>query len=76
MIRDDGDMESESDKSCCEGMPPLEDCDGDDLALPLAESFVIRCTLQFQVKEDESNEQRENIFHTRYYVQSKVWFNY
>ena len=25
MIRDDGDMESESDRSDCEGMPPLED---------------------------------------------------
>jgi hypothetical protein len=28
MIRDNGDMESESDRSDCEGMPPLEDSDG------------------------------------------------
>ena len=72
MIRDDGDMESESDKSDCEGMPPLEDIDEDELALPVAGSLVIRRTLQVQVKDDESHQQRENIFHTRCYVQSKV----
>ena len=72
MIRDNGDMESESDTSDCEGMPPLEDSDGDELALPVGESLVIRRTLQVQVKEDEINQQRENIFHTRCYVQSKV----
>ena len=33
MIRDDGDMEFESDKSDCEGMPPLQDIDEDELAL-------------------------------------------
>ena len=72
MIRDNGDVESESDSSDCEGMPPLEDSDGDELALPVEESLVIRRTLQVQVKEDDTNEQRENIFHTRCYVQSKV----
>ena len=70
MIRDNGDMESESDRSDCEGMPPLGD--SDELALLVEESLVIRRTLQVQVKEDETNHQRENIFHTRYYVQSKV----
>jgi hypothetical protein len=50
----------------------LEDGDGDELALPVGESLVIRRTLQVQVKEDEINQQRENIFHTRCYVQSKV----
>ena len=45
MIRDDGDMESESDKSDYEGMPPLEDIDEDELALPVAGSLVIRRTL-------------------------------
>ncbi|XP_073260728.1 uncharacterized protein [Populus alba] len=72
MIRDNGDVESESDSSDCEGMPPLEDSDGDELALPVEESLVIRRTLQVQVKEDDTNEQRENIFHTRCYVQRKV----
>jgi hypothetical protein len=73
MIRDNGDMESESDRSDYEGMPPLEDSDGDELALLVEESLVIRRTLQVQVKEDETNQQRENIFHTRCYVQSKVY---
>jgi len=72
MIRDNGDMESESDRSDYEGMPPLEDSDGDELALPVEESLVIRRTLQVQVKEDETNQQRENIFHTCCYVNSKV----
>jgi hypothetical protein len=71
MIRDNSDMESKSDRSDCEGMPPLEDSDGDELALPVEESLVIRRTLQVQDKEDETNHQRE-IFHTRCYVQSKV----
>jgi len=59
MIRDNGDMESESDTSDCEGMPPLEDSDGDELALLVGESLVIRRTLQVQVREDEINQQRE-----------------
>ncbi|KAL3570877.1 hypothetical protein D5086_028126 [Populus alba] len=71
MIRDNGDVEYESDSSDCEGMPPLEDSDGDELALPVEESLVIRRTLQVQVKEDDTNEQRENIFDTRCYVQRK-----
>jgi hypothetical protein len=54
MIRDNGDMEFD-----CEGMPPLEDSDGDELALPVKESLVIRRILQVQVKEDETNHQRE-----------------
>ena len=58
MIRDNGDIESKSDRSNYEGMPPLEDNDGR--------------TLQIQIKEDETNQQRENIFHTRFYVQNKV----
>ncbi len=49
----DGDMGSGSDKSYCEGMSPLEESDGDELALPIAESLVIRPTLQVQVKKDE-----------------------
>jgi len=72
MIRDNGDIESESDRSDCEGMPSLEDSDGDELALLVEDSLVIRRALQVQVKEDETNQQRENIFHTRCYVQSKV----
>jgi hypothetical protein len=50
----------------------LEDSDGDELALPVEESLVLRRTLQVQVKEDETNQQKENIFHTRCYVLSKM----
>jgi hypothetical protein len=45
MIRDNGDIESESARSDCEGMT-LEDSDGDELALLVEESLVIRRTLQ------------------------------
>jgi hypothetical protein len=45
VIRDNGDMESKSDRSDCEGMPLLEDSDGEELALPVGESLVIRRTL-------------------------------
>jgi hypothetical protein len=54
-------------------MTPLEDNDGDELAWPVEESLVIRRTLQVQIKKDETNQQRENIFHTCFYVQNKVW---
>jgi hypothetical protein len=67
MIRDNGDIESKSDRSDCEGMPPLEYSDGDELALPVEESLVIRQTLQVQVKKDETNQQKKNIFHTHCY---------
>jgi hypothetical protein len=33
---------------------------------------LIRRTLQVQVKEDETDQQRENIFHMHCYVQTKV----
>ena len=54
MIRDNNDI-----KSDCERISPLEDSDGDELALPVKESLVIRQILQVQVKEDETNHQRE-----------------
>ena len=45
----DCDMESEREKSYCEGKPPLKDSD----ALPVAASLVMRTTLQDQVKVNE-----------------------
>jgi len=55
MIRDNGDIESESDRFDCEGMPLLEDNDGEELALPVEDSMVIRQTLQVQIKKDKTN---------------------
>jgi hypothetical protein len=36
-------------------MLPLEDNNGDELALTVEESFVIRRTLKVQIKKDEKN---------------------
>jgi hypothetical protein len=69
----DGDVESGSDKSYCEGKPPLKDSEGDELALPVAASLVMRSTLHVQVKEDESNEPKENALLS---TKQGVWFDY
>jgi hypothetical protein len=42
MIRNNGDIESESDRSDCEGMSQVDDSDVDGLALPVEESLTIR----------------------------------
>jgi len=70
-VRQD-DMQSKNDKSNCEDTPPLKNCTKDELTLPTEESLVIRCTLQIQVKEDDNDQQRENIFDTQCYVQNNV----
>ena len=44
----------------------------DELALLVEESLVIKRTLQVQVKEDDNDQLRENIFHTRCYEQKKM----
>jgi len=77
MIRDHGDMESESDRSDYEDMPPLEDSDRDELALLVGESLVIRQTLQVQAKEDEINQQKgEHLPYALLCTKQGVWFNY
>jgi hypothetical protein len=43
VTRDNGDVESNSDKLYYEDMPPLEDCSEDELSLPIEKSLVIRC---------------------------------
>jgi hypothetical protein len=53
-------------------MLPLKDCIEDELALHVEVYLVIRWILQVQVKEDDSDQQRKNIFHIRCYVQNKV----
>jgi hypothetical protein len=59
VIKDNGDVESNSGKSDCEDMPSLEDCFEDQLALPIEKSLVIKRTLQVQIKEDDSDQQME-----------------
>ena len=56
-----------------EPMLPLDDTSDVDLEFPMeGEALVIRCALSTQVKEDDIEQQRENIFHTRCHVNNKV----
>jgi len=65
-------VEFESDILDYEDMLPLKDCTEDEVVLPVEESLIIRRTLQVQVKEDDNDLQRKNIFHTRCYVENKA----
>jgi len=71
--RDNGEVEYESDKSKIEEMPPLVDCSDEEIAYPVeGEAWVIRCAVNMQIKDDDIDQQRENIFHTRCDIQNKV----
>jgi len=73
LTRDNGEVESESDKSESEEMPPLMDCSDEEIAYPVeGEALVIRRLLNMQIKEDNIDQQQENIFHTRCHIQNKV----
>jgi hypothetical protein len=51
----------------------LEDTCDDDVEYPVeGESLVARRALSAQVKEDDMEQQRENIFHTRCHINNKV----
>ena len=50
-------------------MPILEDVGDDDVE---GESLVARRALSAQIKEDDMEQQRENIFHTRCHINNKV----
>jgi hypothetical protein len=71
ILRDDGEIVSTSDDSNCEDMPPLEDAS--DLEYAVGDNvLVIRRSLSVQTKEDDVEQQRENIFHTRCLINDKV----
>ena len=54
-------------------MPSPEDaCDDDVEYLVEGESLVARRALSAQVKEDDMEQQRENIFHTRCHINNKI----
>ena len=56
-----------------ESRPPLDDTCDVDLEFPMeGEALVTRRVLSAQVKEDDIEQQRENIFHTRCHVNNKV----
>jgi hypothetical protein len=72
LTRDNGEVESESEKSESEEMPPLVDCSDEEIAYPVeGEALVIGRALNMQIKEDDVDQQRENIFHTRCHIQNK-----
>lgn len=55
-------------------MSPLKDTNYVDVEYIIkGESFVIRRSLNTQVNEDDLMQQKENIFHVRCYISSKVY---
>ena len=70
ILRDDGDVETES-ESDDDPMPPLEDAN-DGVEYPVdGKLMVARRALNMQVKED-AEVQCDNIFHTRCHIKDKV----
>jgi hypothetical protein len=71
ILRDNGEIMSTSEESDCDDMPPLEDAS--DLEYVVDDKvLVIRRSLSVQTKEDDVDQQRENIFHTRCLINDKV----
>ncbi|KAH9769539.1 Endonuclease [Citrus sinensis] len=69
ILRDDGDVETESELDD-DPMPPLEDAN-DGVEYPIdGKLMVVRRALNVQVKED-AEVQRDNIFHTRCHIKDK-----
>ena len=68
VMLNNGEVESES-----EEMPLLMDCSDEEIAYLIeVEALVIRHALNMQIKEDDVDQQRENIFHTQCHIQHKV----
>ena len=71
-MRVDGEMETEK-ESEDDLVPPLDDnCDEGVNCAMEGESLVARRALSAQIKEDDMEQQRETIFHTRCHVNNKV----
>ena len=70
ILRDDGDVETESELDD-DPMPPFEDANDGVEYLVDGKLMVARCALNMQVKED-AEVQRDNIFHTRSRIKDKV----
>ena len=72
-MRDNGEVEIASEGDS-DDMPPLEDISGNDgVEYPVkGENLVARSALNAEIKVDENEQQRENIFHTRCHINNKV----
>ena len=63
---------STSEESDCDNMPPLEDAS--DIKYVVGDKVLgIRRSLNVQTNEDDVEQQRENIFHTRCLINNKVY---
>jgi len=52
-------------------MPHLEDYSDVEIAYPIeGEALVVKRVLNAQVKKDDVDQQRKNIFHTRCHIQN------
>ncbi|KAJ9701225.1 hypothetical protein PVL29_006532 [Vitis rotundifolia] len=72
IVRVDEEVETKSEEDD-DQMPSLEDaCDDKVEYLVEGESLVARHALSAQVKEDDMEQQRENIFHIRCHINNKV----
>ena len=65
-MKDNGEVEIASENDS-DDMPPLEDVSGDDGKAYAEEGALLftRRALNIQIKVDETDQQKENIFHTR-----------
>ena len=67
-----GEVETKS-KGDNDQIPSFEDACDDDMEYPVkGESLVARRALCAQVKEDDMEQQREDVFHTRCHINNKV----
>uniref|UniRef100_A0A2N9GGT6 CCHC-type domain-containing protein n=1 Tax=Fagus sylvatica TaxID=28930 RepID=A0A2N9GGT6_FAGSY len=75
IMRDNGNVMTESEDDS-DGVPELVDASDDDgVVYPVTgESLIARRALNTHIKMDDAEQQRENIFHTRYHVNNK-WLN-
>ncbi|XP_044489105.1 uncharacterized protein LOC123213695 [Mangifera indica] len=68
-----GNVDIESVSSSDNDMPPLEDCSDVDVEeLVHGDMLAARHALNIQPKDNNDNEQREHIFHTRCHIKDKV----
>ncbi|PKI39694.1 hypothetical protein CRG98_039907 [Punica granatum] len=71
VIRDNGDIVTDTEDSDTDDMPPLEDVPEEEYLALDALTLVARRALSLQTK-GVKEVQRENIFHTRCYIKEKV----
>ena len=71
VLKEHGEIESESDKSMEDDVPPLKDCSDVEYQVDKG-ILVIRRSLSVKINDDDMKQQRENIFHTRCHISNKV----